>query len=146
MTHGSSSWAWPPCFMTCYYCGKLGRLARKKKEFGSRNHLRCTCLCFYTLTGTSPAPGVCKQVCVCFKERFAPMDACFLGSDVFNPETLEGALSFTFPRNQVKSFKLIRFYYFRSESQSLQSPKPTPRGSPTGPQIGLGSVRNIPAL
>lgn len=71
--------------------------------------------------GTSPALGLCKQVCVCvcFNEHFAPLDVCFLDTDVLNPETLYTLLSFTFPSNQVKSFKLIRFYYFRSVSQSL---------------------------
>lgn len=104
--------------MTCCRCGKLGILAIKNREFGSRNHRSCSC-CFYTLMGTSPAPGRVNR-CVCVLGNVS-RDACFL-TDVFSPETLEGALSFTFPSNQVKSFQLIRFNDFRSESQSLKRP------------------------
>lgn len=97
---------------------KIGKSGQEKKSSGPETTYALPDSVSTLLWGPA-LPSGCVNRCVCFSERFAPMDACFLDTDVLNPETLYTVLSFTFPSNQVKSFKLIRFYYFRSESQSL---------------------------
>lgn len=124
--------------MTCYCCGNLdekngqGNLSETK---GTHTHTSpetayaLPAVCFYTVTRPCPALRVCKQVCVCAyirdrKRDYSLMDACFLESDVFTPETLYCFLSVHFPNtvrsvlgvNQVKSSELIRLYYFSSKS------------------------------
>lgn len=126
VTHGGSWWAWPPCFMTRYLCGNTGKSGQEKRTSGPETTYALPDSVSIILWGPALPSGCvnrcvrpCARVRVRSSERFTPKDVRLLDSDVFNPETLSANVSFTFPGNQVKSFKLIRFYYFKSVSQSL---------------------------
>lgn len=72
VTHGSSPWAWPPCFMTCCRCGKLGRLAREKRSLGPETTYAVPASVSILLWGPAlPLGRVNRCVCVCVLGNFS---------------------------------------------------------------------------